>query len=104
MQFPRYRAGPIEYWLAEAGTQFVNGAIGGFKIGAFGGGGGGLGLAASPVGEKISPLLNALFTIGSILLICAAAGAARFHDWHKTNEFPNPYPKPSGNSQPPFQQ
>lgn len=95
MSFPKYKAGPVEYWLAEAATQFLNGAIAGFKIGAVGGGGGGIGLAASPVGDKISPLTNALVTIAGIAVICAAAGAARFHDWHKANEFPNPYPKPS---------
>lgn len=95
MKIPGYKAGAIDYWLAEAGTQFVNGFIGGFKVGALGGGGGSIGLAASPVGEKISPVMNALFALGSILVICAAAGVGQFHDWHKTNPFPNPMPKPN---------
>lgn len=94
MNLPRYRPGPVEYWLTEAGTQFINGAIAGFKIGATVGVSSGGGVAASDLGTKVSPLVNALIAMGSILITCAACGLNRFADWHKTNEFPNPYPRP----------
>jgi hypothetical protein len=95
MNLPKYRAGPVEFWMSEAATQFINGFIASFKIGASVGvisGGGGV--AATQMGEKISPLLNGLFAVGGILATCAAGGIAQVHEWHKTNPFPNPYPKP----------
>lgn len=91
MQLPRYKAGPVDYWITEAATQFINGAIAGWKIGATVGVGSGGGLAASPAGERIGPVLNALIAVSSIALVCIASGAARFHEWHKTNELPNPF-------------
>lgn len=102
MNFPRYKAGPVEYWIAEAATQFVNGAIGGFKIGATVGVSSGGGVAVSDFGARVSPFANALIAVGSILVTCAACGVNRVADWHKTNEFPNPWPKPSGTTTPPF--
>lgn len=102
MNLPKYKAGPVEYWLAEAITQFINGALAGFKIGATVGVSSGGGVAATDLGTRVSPLLNALIAVGSILITCAACGLNRVADWHKTNEFPNPWPKPSGDTRPPF--
>lgn len=102
MNFPRYRAGPIEYWLAEAGTQFINGFIASFKVGASVGVLSGGGMAASELGSRLSPLVNALVAVGSIVATCASGGVAQVHDWHKTNPVPNPWPRPTGNTQPPF--
>lgn len=99
MNFPRYKAGPIEYWLCEALTQFINGAISGFKIGASVGVFSGGGVAASDLGDKVSPLFNSLISVAGIALTCLGSGLARFHDWHKTNEIPNPWPKPASNNQ-----
>jgi len=94
MPLPRYSPGPVDYWLAEAATQFINGAIAGFKTAATGGLVIGGGVAASELGNKVSPVMNALLAIGSIAATCGGAGLTRVVDWHKTNEFPNPWPRP----------
>ena len=102
-QFPRYKAGPVEYWLAEAITQFINGCMHGFGGGSFVGLGTGVGTAASPLGENMTPLKNAILSIGAIALSCIGQGVTQFRDWHKNgNPFPNPWPKPTGNTNPPF--
>ena len=64
MNFPKYKAGPVEYWLAEAVTQFINGALAGFKIGATVGVSSGGGVAATDLGTRVSPLMNALIAVG----------------------------------------
>jgi hypothetical protein len=94
VNFPKYKAGPVEFWLSEAATQFVNGAIAGFKTGATVGVFSGGGVAASDFANRVSPFMNALIAVGGILATCTAAGINRVIDWHKSNEFPNPYPKP----------
>lgn len=94
MTFPRYKPGPVEYWLAAAFTEFVNGCIAGAGSGCFVGAGTG-GAAATPVGDALTPSQKGLMTIAAVLLTMAGNGVKRVVVWHDSNPFPNPYPKPT---------
>lgn len=103
MNFPRYRAGPVEYWVAEAATQFVNGFISGLGGGAIAGAG--TGVAASSTGlwagsDWITQILVAAF---GATLAAMGQGFKQVIVWHHNNEFPNPWPRPTGTTPPPFE-
>lgn len=94
MNLPRYRAGPVEYWLSEAATQFVNGALGGVKIGGLIGGGTGVTTNVAAITDKLPALNQLLIAVSGFLVAMIAAGVAQVSRWHESNPFPNPYPKP----------
>ena len=91
-----YEVGPIEYWLAEAATQFINGALSGIKLGGLIGGGTGGVTAFTPIGDGVGGIKQVLLSISGFIVTMAASGVAQFLDWHKGHPFPNPLPPPSG--------
>lgn len=100
MNFPKYKPGPVEFWLAEALTQFINGALAGLGTGSAAGVGTGATTMATEVGAKLSSvdhLILSLIAFGAALL---GNGLKRFVVWHNDNPFPNPWPKPSSEPQP----
>lgn len=101
--WPRYKAGPVEYWLAEAITQFLNGFIAGWKQGVGTGAGTG---AISGLNPQLAANLTAwqqiMLSGGATICAMMFNGANQFSRWHETNPFPNPWPPPSGNTNPPI--
>lgn len=98
MSFPRYRAGPVEYWLAEAATEFVNGFLSGLGGGALAGAG--TGVAASSTGlwagsDWVTQILVAAF--GATVAALGQAFKA-FVVWHHNHPFPNPFFQKTGDS------
>lgn len=103
MNFPRYKLGPIEYWLAEAGTQFVNGALEGIKLGGLIGGGTGLAGNMTSVTADLPAIKQVMVAVSGFLVTMAANGVAKVSDWHRNgNPFPNPFPKPNDTPNPPI--
>lgn len=102
MSFPRYKAGPVEYWLAEAATQFVNGFISGLGGGALAGTG--TSIAATSTGLWVGDGYITQILVGVFGMVVAALGSAfkQVIVWHHQNPFPNPWPRPTGTTQPPF--
>lgn len=99
MKLPSYKAGPVEYWLAEAATQFLNGAISGVKLGALIGGGTGLSTVASGLGDGLEAWKQFGVSVSGFLVTMGANGIAQVSRWHESNPFPNPYPKPGKEEQ-----
>jgi len=99
---PRYKAGVVDYWFAEAITQFVNGFISGIGGGTFVGGG--TAIAASQTGATsgVDWFTHAGVAAGGIGLTAIGNGVKRVIVWHNDNPFPNPWPRPTGDTQAPF--
>lgn len=90
-----YEVGPIEYWLAEAATHFINGALSGIKLGGLIGGGTGGATALTPLGDGVVGVKQILLSLSVFATTMAASGVAQFLEWHKSSPFPNPYPRPA---------
>ena len=104
MNLPRYKAGPVEYWIAEAGTQFINGALAGIKLGGLIGGGTGVTANLSSISADLSAFKQILLSVSGFLVTMAANGIAQVSTWHQNGHpFPNPWPVPTGTTTPPFQ-
>lgn len=102
MKWPTYKAGPVEFWLAAAGTEFINGFLSGLGGGAIAGAS--TGVAASSTGlwsgsDWITQILVPVFG-----MTMAGLGNAfkQFIVWHHSNPVPNPWTKPTGTTNPPF--
>lgn len=104
MNWPRYKAGPVEYWIAEAITVFINGAIRGSLGGAALGGAGGATTGFTSVGSGMRPEEKVYVTAALFVGMMIANGWKSFVVWHDSHEFPNPWPRPTGDTKPPFQQ
>lgn len=102
MNLPRYKAGPVEYWLGEAITVFINGAIRGSLGGAMLGAGGGTATGTTSLGNGMTPETKFYITVGLFLGGMIANGWKSFVVWHDQHEFPNPWPAPTGTTNPPF--
>lgn len=89
-----YEVGPIEYWLAEAATQFINGALSGIKLGGLIGGGTGGVTAFSPVGDGLPALKQVILSLSTFIVTMMANGVSQFVTWHANHPFPNPWPEP----------
>ncbi len=100
MKILGYAPGPVEYWLFEAGTQFVNGALSGIKLGGLIGGGTGGVTAFSSVGDGLPPFKQVLLSLSSFIVTMAASGVAQFSSWHQSHPMPNPYPTPAKDNPP----
>ena len=94
MSFPKYKAGPVEYWLAEALTQFLNGTLAGLGGGSVVGAGMGATTAGTSLGAGVSAPNQVGLAVASGLLAAGGNGLKRVLVWHDSNPFPNPWPKP----------
>lgn len=99
MNFPKYKAGPVVYWLSAAATTFLNGFINGLGGGSFTGLGVGATTANTEIGANMSPLKQVLLAIATVAVAAVGSGFKEVIIWHKSNPFPNPYPAPA--DQPP---
>lgn len=98
MTIPRYKAGPVDFWLAEACTEFLNGCIDGLGSGTIvGGGTGAVTLSSSAINhEHIDGGKQMLFSGLAFVAAIIGSGVRRFTLWHHNgNPFPNPWPKPA---------
>ena len=96
MTFPKYRPGPVEYWLAAAATEFINGAIKGTKTGLVLGGGAGVGSSALPETDHVlTPTHKALIAVAVFLGMMVVNGWHAVVDYRDKVPFPNPFPPPS---------
>lgn len=103
MKFPTYKAGPVEYWIGEAITEFANGCIDGLGVGGIVGGGTGATTAFSDLGQSMSPAKQVLLAIAGFGATLLGNGIKRFTIWHANNHpFPNPWPKSIDTTTPPF--
>jgi hypothetical protein len=95
MTFPRFKAGPVEYWLGGAITEFINGFIAGLGGGSVVGAGMGATTAGTSLGEGLSALNQVGLALASAALAAAGNGMKRVIVWHNSNPFPNPWLKPT---------
>jgi hypothetical protein len=96
-----YKAGPVEFWLTEAATQFINGFIAGWKHGVGTGAGTGALTGANPdLAAALTAWQQILISGGATLLAMFMSGMTQVSRWHETNPFPNPYPAPGGTTAP----
>lgn len=95
MPFPKYRPGPVEYWLAAAATEFVNGFIAGLGTGSFAGVGAGATTGLTSAGDGLTAGKQLLLSAIAFLAAAAGNGLKRFIVWHNQNPFPNPWPAPT---------
>lgn len=103
MNLPKYRPGPVEYWIGEAITEFINGFIAGLGGGSVVGVGVGATQATTDLGVGSSPLKQFSISLAALALAAVGNGMKRVIIWHDKTPFPNPWAKPSGITQPPFQ-
>lgn len=104
MNFPRYRAGPVEHWLAAAFTEFVNGFLDGWGGAGMAGAGTGALTGTTQLGAEMTALNQVMISAGAVGLSMFGSGIQAVYVWHKTNRFPNPWPTPTGNTNPPIPQ
>lgn len=102
MNLPRYKAGPVEHWLAAAFTEFVNGFLDGWGGAGMAGAGTGALTGTTQLGAEMSAINQVLISTGAVALSMFGAGIQAVYVWHKTNRFPNPWPVPTGNTNPPI--
>ena len=103
----KYKAGPVEYWLAEALTQFINGFIAGWKH-AVGTGAttgiltGGVVPGTEQIASALTSMQQVLVSAGALIAAMFMSGISQVSSWHETNKFPNPWPQPTGLTNPPI--
>lgn len=102
MNWPRYKAGPVEFWLAEAFTEFVNSFIDGWGAGVGTGGVTGALTGTTEVGIDMTALHQVWISAAAIIGAMAGNGLHGVYVWRKTHPFPNPWPSSTGNTTPPF--
>lgn len=102
MSFPRYKAGPVDLWCAEAFTEFVNGFLDGWGGGIGAGAGTGVSTGTTGVGFDMTAVNQVLLSIGAVAAAMAGNGIQAVYVWHKTHRFPNPWPATTGNTNPPI--
>lgn len=102
MNFPRYKAGPVDLWCAEAFTEFVNGFIDGWGGAAGAGAGTGIITGTTSLGHDMSGVEQVLIAAVSAGSSLSLAGIQAVYVWHKTHRFPNPWPAASGATASPF--
>lgn len=93
MKLPRYCPGPLEHWLGEAFTQFVNGFISGLGGGSLVGAGMGATTAGTALGQGVSAANQVLLSLVSVFLTATGNGLKRIIVWHDNNPFPNIWPQ-----------
>lgn len=101
-RWPRYKAGAVEYWIAEAGTVFVNGFLAGVGGGALAGAGSGVAASSTGLWAGADWLTQVLIAACGATVAALGQAFKAFVVWHHDNPFPNPWPRPTGNTNPPF--
>ncbi len=102
-RWPRYKAGPVEYWLGEAITQFANGFIAGWKHAVGTGAGTGILTGTTDVAANMTAMQQITVSAGATVFAMFMSGISQVSTWHeKGNYFPNPWPQPTGKTPPPF--
>lgn len=102
MNFPRYKAGPVEFWIGEAITEFINGFIDGWGGASGAGVGTGVVTGTTSLGHDMSGLEQVLIAGVSALSSLILAGVQAVYVWHKDHRFPNPWPTSTGTTNPPI--
>lgn len=92
MDFPKYKPGPVEGWLAGALTEFINGFLDGYGGGIGTGAGTGVLTGTTTVGEDMSAVNQVLISLAALGAAMTGSGLQAVYVWHKTNRFPNPWP------------
>lgn len=100
MNFPKYKAGPVEYWLAAAITEFINGFLAGLGGGSFAGISTGAATASTELGASLSPGKQLALSLVALVATAAGNGLKRVVVWHNQNPFPNPWPAPAKDNNP----
>lgn len=104
MNLPKFfKAGPVRYWLAAAGTEFINGAIKGTKTGLVLGGGAGVGTSALEATKEhpiLTPAHKALVAVGVFAAMMVVNGWHAVVDYRDKVPFPNPFPAPPDSTNP----
>lgn len=105
MNLPRYKAGPIEYWLGEAITQFANGFISGWRHGVGTGAGTGILTGTTEVAANMTAWQQIVISGGATLFAMVMSGINQVSSWHENGHpVPNPWQPPTGNTNPPIPQ
>lgn len=103
MKLPTYKAGPVEFWIGEAITEFVNGFIAGWKHGVGTGAGTGILTGSTDMAANLTASQQIMVSAGATLFAMFMSGVSQVSSWHEAgNRFPNPWPKSTGNTTPPF--
>jgi alcohol dehydrogenase class IV len=100
MTLPKFKPGPVEYWLAAAATEFANGFIAGLGGGSFAGIGTGAATATTELGSSLPPFKQIVLSLIAIAATATGNGLKRVIVWHDQNPFPNPWPKPADDNKP----
>jgi hypothetical protein len=95
MNLPKYRPGPVEYWIGEAITEFINGFIAGLGGGSVVGVGVGATQATTDLGIGSTPIQQLSISVAALVLSAIGNGLKRVIIWHDKVPFPNPWPRPS---------
>lgn len=103
MNFPRYKAGPVEFWFGAAITEFVNGFIAGWKHAVGTGAGTGILTGASDMSANLTAWQQITVSAGATLFAMFMSGVSQVSSWHEAgNKFPNPWPASTGGTTPPI--
>lgn len=92
MTIPKYKAGPVEFWIGAAITEFINGFIAGLAGGSVVGVGVGATQATTTLGDGSSPVRQFAISMASMGLSACGNGLKRIIVWHDSHPFPNPWP------------
>lgn len=102
MNFPRYKPGPVDYWLTEAATEFINGFFDGYGGGAASGVGTGVITGTTSLGHDMNGMEQVFIAVAATLTAMLGNAMQAVYIWHKIHRFPNPWPQPTGTTTPPF--
>lgn len=103
MNWPKYKPGPVEYWIGEALTQFVNGFISGWRHGVGTGAGTGILTGTTEVAANMTAAQQIMVSAGATLFAMFMSGINQVSTWHEAGHpFPNPWPASTGNTTPPI--
>lgn len=103
MPWPKYKSGPVDFWFTEALTQFLNGFLSGWKSAVGTGAGTGAVTGLNPdLAANLTAVQQIFISLATVFLAMLFKGADQVSRWHETNPLPNPWPKPTGNTVPPF--
>lgn len=95
MKLPRYKAGPADYWVGAALTEFINGFIAGLGGGSVVGAGTGAVTANTELGDGVSTQHQVIIALTTVILSASGNGLKRIIVWHDRNPFPNPWLAPA---------